>query len=83
MAFRFNIDLLLFTQTGPQRYNLQVSASESKDVCVSDLKETAYQVIGIPPENQKIIHKGMMSLTLSAVNRSQKNLTNLKVSMSS
>ncbi|XP_071840825.1 BAG family molecular chaperone regulator 1-like [Apostichopus japonicus] len=43
---------------GPQRYNLQVSASESKDVCVSDLKETAYQVLGIPPENQKIIHKG-------------------------
>lgn len=43
---------------GPQRFNLEVSASENKDVCVSDLKEAAYQVTGIPPENQKIIHKG-------------------------
>lgn len=43
---------------GPERYNLQVSASQGKDVLLADLKEAAFRVTGVPPEGQKIIFKG-------------------------
>ncbi|KAJ8040568.1 BAG family molecular chaperone regulator 1 [Holothuria leucospilota] len=44
--------------TGPERYNLQVSASQGKDVLLADLEEAAFRVTGVPPEGQRIIFKG-------------------------